>query len=223
MKKSRKLLIEIAMICIAITWATNASAVVIIIDPGAVGTTYPGIEIGFTDLNGTIANGQTITVDFLFPRGIDAVYRYDDTTIRELYGWHAGLHFVGGTTITVEPGGGYNTPLDENGDPFGNPVGWAGLYNADSFGVNVNYNMTYSPDNLIGFTDVPYHGVRITLRLPDYLEDNVIVSSGSFGFRANGSGEYTEIISAVPIPAALWLFGSGLLGLVGIARRRKAA
>jgi hypothetical protein len=27
---------------------------------------------------------------------------------------------------------------------------------------------------------------------------------------------------AVPIPAAVWLFGSGLLGLVGIARRKKA-
>jgi len=24
----------------------------------------------------------------------------------------------------------------------------------------------------------------------------------------------------VPIPAAVWLFGSGLLGLIGIARRR---
>lgn len=27
--------------------------------------------------------------------------------------------------------------------------------------------------------------------------------------------------SAVPIPAAVWLFGSGLIGLIGIARRRK--
>lgn len=30
-------------------------------------------------------------------------------------------------------------------------------------------------------------------------------------------------ISAIPLPPALWLFGSGLLGLVGIARRKKAA
>jgi hypothetical protein len=30
-------------------------------------------------------------------------------------------------------------------------------------------------------------------------------------------------VRAVPIPAAVWLFGSGLLGLVGIARHKKAA
>lgn len=29
-------------------------------------------------------------------------------------------------------------------------------------------------------------------------------------------------VSAVPLPAAAWLFGSGLLGLVGMARRKKA-
>lgn len=29
-------------------------------------------------------------------------------------------------------------------------------------------------------------------------------------------------VSAVPIPAAVWLFGSGFIGLVGIARRKKA-
>ena len=29
-------------------------------------------------------------------------------------------------------------------------------------------------------------------------------------------------VGAVPVPAAVWLFGSGLLGLIGIARRKKA-
>jgi len=29
-------------------------------------------------------------------------------------------------------------------------------------------------------------------------------------------------ISAVPVPAALWFFGSGLLGLFGITKRKKA-
>jgi len=29
-------------------------------------------------------------------------------------------------------------------------------------------------------------------------------------------------VSAVPVPAAVWLFGSGLIGLAGVARRKKA-
>lgn len=30
-------------------------------------------------------------------------------------------------------------------------------------------------------------------------------------------------VAAVPVPAAAWLFGSGLVGLIGLARRKKAA
>ena len=51
--------------------------------------------------------------------------------------------------------------------------------------------------------------------------------SGPFpGFNANF--DFTELhvmslTSTVPIPSAVWLFGSGLLGLIGIARRKKAA
>lgn len=30
-------------------------------------------------------------------------------------------------------------------------------------------------------------------------------------------------VESVPVPAAVWLFGSGLIGLVGVARRRKSA
>jgi hypothetical protein len=37
------------------------------------------------------------------------------------------------------------------------------------------------------------------------------------------SDDFTIGVSSVPIPAALWLFGSGLLGLIGIARRKKVA
>ncbi len=32
---------------------------------------------------------------------------------------------------------------------------------------------------------------------------------------------FGDSVSAVPVPAAIWLFGSGLLGLVGLARSRK--
>jgi len=34
-------------------------------------------------------------------------------------------------------------------------------------------------------------------------------------------GMYGIEISQVPVPAAVWLFGSGLIGFVGVARRRK--
>jgi len=36
------------------------------------------------------------------------------------------------------------------------------------------------------------------------------------------SGEIVPVAPPVPVPAAVWLFGSGLLGLVGVARRKKA-
>ena len=32
-----------------------------------------------------------------------------------------------------------------------------------------------------------------------------------------------DFVAPVPVPAAVWLFGSGLLGLVGVARRKKSA
>lgn len=40
---------------------------------------------------------------------------------------------------------------------------------------------------------------------------------GGFNFNFNLKGTMT----VVPIPAAVWLFGSGLLGLLGMAGRKK--
>ena len=36
-------------------------------------------------------------------------------------------------------------------------------------------------------------------------------------------GSVGLVVNPVPVPPAVWLFGSGLIGLVGIARRKKAA
>jgi hypothetical protein len=37
------------------------------------------------------------------------------------------------------------------------------------------------------------------------------------------SGSYTTNVSTVPVPAAAWLFGSAIAGLVGFGKRKKAA
>ena len=51
----------------------------------------------------------------------------------------------------------------------------------------------------------------------------IITPSPAFpGFQPQFSGPLTKVSGAVvPVPAAVWLMGSGLLGLVGVARRRR--
>ncbi len=46
---------------------------------------------------------------------------------------------------------------------------------------------------------------------------------GFVGYFDIGSGNsmYVTSVSSVPVPAAVWLFGSGLIGLIGIAKRKK--
>jgi len=46
---------------------------------------------------------------------------------------------------------------------------------------------------------------------------------GGKGSNLSALAVYDGDISAMPVPAAVWLFGSGLLGLVGMTRRKKAA
>ena len=56
-----------------------------------------------------------------------------------------------------------------------------------------------------------------------------IYSLSIFGQSAFEAGLYSldyslevNVVSAVPVPAAAWLFGSGLIGLIGIARTKKS-
>jgi hypothetical protein len=75
--------------------------------------------------------------------------------------------------------------------------------------THVSYDTVLGPDVSGGFT-LQFAAVcgAATSCLADVFLDNISI---------------TADVSAVPIPAAVWLFGSGLIGLVGVARSRKAA
>jgi len=82
---------------------------------------------------------------------------------------------------------------------FGQVLG-NGMDIIDAISALPSYNITSIHSS---FTDVPLNGYAGT-----YDPANQLV--------------YVNNISAVPVPAAVWLFGSGLIGLVGFARRKKA-
>ena len=96
----------------------------------------------------------------------------------------------------------------------------------DANGVLFKANLTdFATDgSLIGFdTYITYCDPGFA----EYCTTNESVYLHSFGggfdlfdkkFRADGIA-----VTTVPVPAAVWLFGSGLLGLISIARRKKTA
>lgn len=45
-------------------------------------------------------------------------------------------------------------------------------------------------------------------------------TKADWSFSSQSTTSYSMTVTAVPVPAAVWLFGSGLLGLVAVARRK---
>lgn len=80
---------------------------------------------------------------------------------------------------------------------FGQVLG-NGMDIVDAIAALPTYNITGVHS---AFTDVPLNGYAGT-----YDPANQLV--------------YVNNISAIPVPAAVWLFGSGLIGLIGVARRK---
>ena len=80
---------------------------------------------------------------------------------------------------------------------------WVGLKFADSLNsglTTINISYGYEGYDELLHNEYPYQGPSEVLSE---------ITSG-------------QIVMATPIPAAAWLFGSGLIGLAGIARRKKA-
>ena len=106
------------------------------------------------------------------------------------------------------------------------------LYSDDGYRIafNDDDNLTNDTNGSVSNVDsylqytADYDGFYIILVAAYPSSPNEL--SGVFGLTDSGSIGYNNYkldisgVSPVPVPAALWLFGSGLLGLIGMARRK---
>jgi hypothetical protein len=103
------------------------------------------------------------------------------------------------------------------------------LFEADLGSDMSDTNYAFTSD-LIGFntSNITCNSV-ISMLVPggctQYGSAYITLDEGGFGgfmdrYRSRGRA-VTSMPSAIPVPAAVWLFGSGLIGLVGMTRRGK--
>ena len=106
----------------------------------------------------------------------------------------------------------HNVTVTDNGTSYG-PATPGAVNMLFDWSVNLNIPVTSDWDvtatgNVAGSTAVvTVNAVTITAGSPAFP-----------GFHPTFSGNLTK---AIPVPAAVWLMGSGLIGLVGVARRRR--
>jgi len=89
---------------------------------------------------------------------------------------------------------------------------------------DVDYDTGNSPT--FSFTDGSFTGFNFLATFGtfgSFSSVNLAFDAGDDNFNSNFAsgtwGNYSTTV--VPVPAAVWLFGSGLIGLVGVARRKK--
>lgn len=90
-----------------------------------------------------------------------------------------------------------------------------GLFN---FKIVVGDTFDTKHPDLLAYLGMPASGYIGTLNISFSTKKANVSSGGSFNSDTIFSGNIANTV--VPVPAAVWLFGSGLIGLIGIARRK---
>jgi len=189
-------------------------------------------------LTNTTTNTQTYTLDFLIPgAGIDigtggspgpntafasffAEIKTDTTT---LFSSSASLDDLSGLTTS---GTSLNGTFVDNSTIFGDVF----AYDWNTFSATVNFDVpANSSVNLSYVVTATTNGI---IEQPLTIEDRCAVNTAG-GYACFGQVLFdepygTDVITSlqltsVPIPATAWLFGSGLMGIASMSRRKKSA
>ena len=86
--------------------------------------------------------------------------------------------------------------------------------NVNSFSLNINYNYQLQFSDITG-TAISSDNLPNSVDLASWGNKNLIIGNSDSSFYIVGT------MSEVPVPAAVWLLGSGLIGLIGIKRKIK--
>ena len=212
-----KIALGASALTVSVATSTQVSAVTI-------------VNAGFNDLTGwDLRNDATLaetggTADWTWTTPVAGVLVTSTETINPTEGTGFGITYGGGDAFTqsqnveILTAGDYTFSVEANaltGSVFlgasGNPTlgnGAFQLFAGTASSSNMNVITT---DDWMTFT------WRTTLDM----------GSIDVGLRNRDSAIYSIAfddysVTLVPVPAAVWLFGSGLIGLIGVARRKKA-
>jgi hypothetical protein len=103
-----------------------------------------------------------------------------------------------------------------------NTTGWNDYFQAVTFGNGAHFslNLAGNADNSFGLSFYGADGVTPLLTSdPSGFATTIDMTANGAVINSNSS---QVTVAATPIPAAAWLFGSGLMGLAGIRRKMAA-
>jgi len=222
-------LISAGMVCLGASTSIHAAVMINEIDYDQPGSdTAEFIELFNPDINPVALDGYTLEL----VNGTNAS-AYNTFDLSGLSIAASGYLVLCGDTLAVS-----NCDVDVASVSWIQNGGSAGDAVALLFGGTLVDSVVYEGiGGLLGsfaegnsFTAADSNSITMSIaRLPNGLDTNINASDFSSACitpgsaNVSGTGNCSVSVNPVPVPAAMWLFGSGLVGLIGISRRKKAA